>query len=89
MGKLEKIVRLRAFEDLMAIIKFLQHIELFPGRDIQPQRRKLHNHGSSPLIRARRGSYGRFDQPLQHDVRPVFYGRQPGRIRSRAFDGRR
>ena len=34
--------------------------------------------------RARRGADHRPDQPLQHDVRSVLHGRQPGRLRPRA-----
>ena len=39
-------------------------------------------------VRARRGAHDRPDQPLQHDVRSVLHGRQPGRLRPRA-DARR
>ena len=35
-------------------------------------------------VRARRGPDDRPDEPLQHDVRPVLHGRQPGRLRPRA-----
>ena len=38
--------------------------------------------------RPRRGADHRPDQPLQHDVRSVLHGRQPGRLRARA-DARR
>ena len=35
-------------------------------------------------IRPRRRADDRSDQPLQHDVRPVLHGREPGRVRPRA-----
>ena len=35
-------------------------------------------------VRARVGPHDRPDEPLQHDVRPVLHGRQPGRLRPRA-----
>ena len=35
-------------------------------------------------VRARRGADRRPDEPLQHDVRPVLHGREPGRLRPRA-----
>ena len=38
--------------------------------------------------RPRLGADGRPDQPLQHDVRPVLHGREPGRVRPRAVVGR-
>jgi len=43
---------------------------------------KLHNHGSS-TIKYGRGlrADDRPHQPLQHDVRPVLHGRQPGGVR--------
>ena len=40
-------------------------------------------------IRARRRPHRRPDQPLQHDVRPVLHGCQPGRLRPRAVVRRR
>ena len=39
-------------------------------------------------VRPRLGADGRPDQPLQHDVRPVLHGREPGRVRPRARLGR-
>ena len=39
-------------------------------------------------VRPRLGADGRPHQPLQHDVRPVLHGRQPGRLRPRALVGR-
>ena len=39
-------------------------------------------------VRPRRGADDRPDQPLQHDVRPVLHGREPGRLRPRAVVGR-
>ena len=38
--------------------------------------------------RPRLGADGRPDEPLQHDVRPVLHGREPGRVRPRADVGR-
>jgi tetraether lipid synthase len=40
-------------------------------------------------LESRRGSDDRSHQPLQHDVRPVLHGRQPGRLRPRAHPRRR
>ena len=74
------------FEDMMAIdVKFLTHIEkMFPGRDIDAhndekasQPRHQHNQ-----VWPRRGVDGRPYQSLQHDVRPMLHGRQPGWFRS-------
>ena len=48
-----------------------------------PQPRQLHR-----PARARLGAHGRSDQPLQHDVRPLLHGREPGRVRPRADLGR-
>jgi hypothetical protein len=39
-------------------------------------------------VRSRCGADDRSHQPLQHDVRPVLHGRQPGRLRPRAVLGR-
>ena len=39
-------------------------------------------------VRPRRRAHDRPDQPLQHDVRPVLHGREPGRLRPRARVGR-
>ena len=38
--------------------------------------------------RPRLGADGRPDQPLQHDVRPLLHGREPGRVRPRADRGK-
>ena len=80
------------FEDVMAMdTEFFKHLEeVFPGRDIRAHNdEKLHNHGSSTIqARPRLGAHGRPDQPLQHDVRPVLHGREPGRVRPRAVVGR-
>ena len=63
---------------------------LFPGRDFDAVTDKLHNHGIVvDQARPRRGAHDRPHQPLQHDVRPVLHGRQPGRLRPRADAGRR
>ncbi len=40
-------------------------------------------------VRPRRRADRRPDEPLQHDVRPVLHGRQPGRVRPRAVVRRR
>ena len=80
------------FEDVMAIdTAFFKHLEeVFPGRDIRAHNdEKLHNHGSSTIQHGRGlGADGRPDQPLQHDVRPVLHGREPGRVRPRAHRGK-
>ncbi len=47
------------------------------------QPRQLHG-----PARPRLGAHRRPDQPLQHDVRPLLHGRQPGRLRPRAVVGR-
>ena len=58
---------------------------LFPGRDFQAVTDTLHNHGTSSIQYGRGvGPHDRPDQPLQHDVRSVLHGRQPGRLRPRA-----
>ncbi|MCK7494112.1 MAG: hypothetical protein MZW92_24935 [Comamonadaceae bacterium] len=44
---------------------------------------------STHQLRPRRRADGRPDQPLQHDVRPVLHGRQPGGLRPRARAGTR
>jgi hypothetical protein len=70
------------FEDVMAIdTTFFRHLEeVFPGRDIRAHNdEKLHKHGEAwPWI----GAHDRPDEPLQHDVRPVLHGREPGRLRA-------
>ena len=40
---------------------------------------------SSTVKYGRERAHGGSDQPLQHDVRPVLHGREPGRLRSRAL----
>ena len=74
------------FEDVMSIdADFYKHIEqVFPGRDIACHNDEgLHNHGSSTVTHGR-GAVLTIDphQPLQHDVRSVLHGRQPGRLRA-------
>ncbi len=70
---------------------FFKHLEdVFPGpRHPRAQRREAAQprlvHGAP---RPRRGADGRPDQPLQHDVRPVLHGRQPGGLRPRTGLGR-
>ncbi len=58
--------------------------------------RLRHPEGRSPRarhlvhqVRTGSGPDDRPDEPLQHDVRPVLHGRQPGRLRARARLGRR
>ena len=62
----------------------------FPGpRHPGPQRRKAaQSRFEHHQARARIGADGRSDQPLQHDVRSLLHGRQPGRVRARAELGR-
>ena len=69
---------------------FLQRMEsLFPGRDFPAVTDTLHNHGTSSIRPwPRLGAHDRSDQPLQHDVRSVLHGCEPGRLRARA-DARR
>ncbi len=76
------------FSDVIAINPaFLKRIErLFPGRDYFALTDNLHNHGTSSIKYGRGiGADDRPDQPLQHDVRPVLHGREPGRLRPRAL----
>ncbi len=54
-----------------------------PQRREAPQPRQQHD-----SARPRLGADGRPDQPLQHDVRPLLHGREPGRVRPRAVVGR-
>ena len=74
------------FEDVMSTDPaFFKHLEdVFPGRDIRAHNdEKLHDHGTSHhYARTRVGADHRSDQPLQHDVRSVLHGRQPGRLRA-------
>ena len=73
------------FEDVMAMdTAFFKHLEeVFPGRDIRAHNdEKLHHHGSQHGdARPRIGADHRPDQPLQHDVRSLLHGRQPGWLR--------
>ena len=63
--------------------------DLFPGRDfVSPPDQAPRPRHVEHQVRARRGAHGRPDQPLQHDVRPLLHGRQPGRLRARARVGR-
>ena len=54
-----------------------------PQRREAPQPRQQHD-----SARPRLGLDGRPDEPLQHDVRPVLHGREPGRVRPRTHVGR-
>ena len=80
------------FEDVMAIDTGVLQA---PGRRLprprhpRPQRfqaaqARLQHHHPRPRL----GPDGRSDQPLQHDVRSLLHGRQPGRLRPRAELGR-
>ena len=80
------------FEDLMSIDPaFSKHLEdVFPGRDIRAHNdenaaRPRHQHHHA---RPRQRAHHRSDEPLQHDVRSVLHGRQPGRLRARTELGR-
>ena len=66
------------------------HRELYPGRDfvIAARRRCASTARSSIKYGRGVGAHRRPHQPLQHDVRPVLHGRQPGRLRPRARVGR-
>ena len=80
------------FEDVMAIDPaFFKHLEdVLPGqRHPLPQRREAPQpRQQHHQVRPRLGPDDRPDEPLQHDVRPVLHGRQPGRLRPRALVGR-
>ena len=54
-----------------------------PQRREAPQPRQQHHQ-----VRAGVRADDRPDEPLQHDVRPVLHGREPGRVRPRARLGR-
>ncbi len=58
-------------------------------RHPRPQRREAAQprlvHGAA---RPRLGAHGRPDQPLQHDVRPLLHGREPGRASSTSWAGK-
>ena len=80
------------FEDVMAMdTAFFKHLEeVFPGpRHPRPQRREAasprQQHGAA---RPRIGADHRPHQPLQHDVRSLLHGRQPGWLRPRTDVGR-
>ena len=61
-----------------------------PAATSTPSPSGLHDHGTSSITpRPRRGADDRPDEPLQHDVRPVLHGCQPGRLRPRAVARRR
>ena len=80
------------FEDVMAIdTAFFKHLEdSFPGsRHPRAQRREAAQPRQlDHQVRPRLGADDRPDQPLQHDVRPLLHGREPGRVRPRAELGR-
>ena len=59
-------------------------------RHPRPQRREAAQpRQQHRAARPRRGPDGGPDQPLQHDVRPVLHGRQPGRASCTSWAGRR
>ena len=71
----------------MAMDRFFTS-RMLPGRDIRAHNdEKLHNHGSSTVKHGCVGADRRPHEPLQHDVRSVLHGRQPGRFRPRADVG--
>jgi 7,8-dihydro-6-hydroxymethylpterin dimethyltransferase len=82
------------FEDVMSIDR---QVLQAPGRELprarharaRQGRQELHHHGTSTVTHGR-GSVltDRPDQPLQHDVRSVLYGCEPGWLRARADVGR-
>jgi hypothetical protein len=80
------------FEDLISIdAEFSRRIEPVPGRDFAGRGRRAGppRYGTSSIKHGRRRADHRPHQPLQHDVQPVFHGRQPGGLRSRAEPWRR
>ena len=74
------------FEDVMAIdTDFFKHLEagVPRPRHPRPQRREAAQPWQQhDQARPRLGADRRPDQPLQHDVRPVLHGREPGRLRA-------
>ncbi len=80
------------FEDVMAIDTGVLQAPRGPvpgPRHPLPQRREAAQpRRQHHQVRPRLGAHGRPDQPLQHDVRPVLHGREPGRVRPRAGVGR-
>ena len=81
------------FEDLMSIdTEFSKHLEeVFPGRDIRAHKRRA---SASPRffdseVWARRRAHRRSHQPLQHDVRSLLHGREPGWLRPRTDAGKK
>ena len=56
-----------------------------PGAQRREAAQPWQQHGE---VRPRLGADGGPHQSLQHDVRPVLHGRQPGRLRARAAAGR-
>ena len=80
------------FEDVMSTDPaFFKRLEsLYPGRDfVIPEGWAPRARDVIDQVRPRSGPHDRPDQPLQHDVRPVLHGRQPGRLRPRARMGGR
>ena len=74
------------FEDMMAIdveVSDAHREDVSRSRHRRAQRREAsqprHQHDQ---VWPRRGADGRPDESLQHDVRPVLHGRQPGWLRS-------
>ena len=71
-----------------AFFKHLEEVVPRP-RHPRPQRREAAQpRQQHHQVRPRLGAHGRPDQPLQHDVRPVLHGRQPGRASSTSWRGR-
>jgi hypothetical protein len=79
------------FEDVMAMdTAFFKHLEERSRlrHPVAQRREAAQPRLVDDQVRPRRGAHGRPDQPLQHDVRPVLHGREPGRVRARAGLGR-
>ena len=79
------------FEDVMSTDPaFFKRLEspLSRARLRHPEGRPARARHLVDQVRPRRGADDRPDQPLQHDVRSVLHGRQPGRLRPRARVGR-
>ena len=79
------------YEDMMAVdAKFLSGSSrtspaaTFAPTMTKPAQSRIEHHEARPRLGADR----RPDQPLQHDVRSLLHGRQPGRLRARTELGR-
>ena len=80
------------FEDVMAMDPaFFKHLEECSraATSARTPTRSCTTTATDHQVRPRLGADDRPDQPLQHDVRPVLHGRQPGRLRPRADAGKK